>query len=111
MLARLERALQLVDEAIGFFPTGRVGLRTRQDECQRTEVVRDRLATLNSGLQWSRATAAERVKDDIARPRVLLDELMRDLGGEHAVVRAHGVHRVAPAGADAMPEVARRGGT
>ena len=85
-------------------PGWRVDFRPRKHVGERIEVVADRNPALRTCLQRHGAPPAERIEHDVARPRVPLDEVVRDLRREHAVIRAHGVHRVTPARAHAVPE-------
>ncbi len=78
-------------------------LGSRQDVGQRVEVVAHADASLRARLEGRRAAPAERVQDDVARPRVARDERVGEGRREAGQVRAHRVVGVAPQSRLALP--------
>ena len=77
-------------------PARRLHLRRGQEVGERVEIVADADPSLGAGLQGRRAAPAERIEDDVARPRVACDERVGQGGREAREVRAHRVEGVAP---------------
>ena len=91
-----EAQVELAEASADIGPGRRIDLRRREQGGERIEVVADADPALGAGLQRRGAAAAERVKDDVAGPRVAGDEGVGEARREARQVRAHGVERVAP---------------